>query len=252
MKVLCIAQQKGGVCKTTTALSLSAAWALEGSRVLMVDVDPQANLTRNIVDYERLEKDVSSVYAGKTSLASAVAATLVKGLFIVPARTSLNRVENLERSLSTYTTLRREIPKLEGSFDFVVIDTPPSLGLFTVSALLAASHILVPVQPTFFCQEGLGDLNQTIVEARENNSGLVSVRYFMTLFDKRTIISQDIAKLLRDKLGSSLFSTTIRRNIAIEESQYAQRTIFDYAPKSTGAEDYRALAKEVELWLASS
>ena len=169
----------------------------------------------------------------------------------MPARTSLNRVENLERSLSTYTTLRREIPKLAKDFDLIVIDTPPSLGLFTVSALLAASHVLVPVQPTFFCQEGLGDLNQTIVEARENNAALVSVRYFMTLFDKRTVISQDIAKLLRDKLGASLFTTTIRRNIAIEESQYAQRTIFDYAPKSTGAEDYRALAKEAAAWLES-
>ena len=218
----------------------------------MVDVDPQANLTRNILDYERLATDISSVYAGKASLREAIASTAEKGLSIVPARTSLNRVENLERSLSTYMTLRREIPRLsEDVFDFVVIDTPPSLGLFTVSALLAASHVLVPVQPTFFCQEGLGDLNQTIVEARENNSALVSVRYFMTLFDKRTIISQDIAKLLREKLGASLFSTTIRRNIAIEESQYAQRTIFDYAPKSTGAEDYRALAEEATAWLAS-
>ena len=251
MKVLCIAQQKGGVCKTTTALSLSAAWALTGSRVLMVDVDPQANLTRNIVDYEKLAKDISSVYAGKASLRDTIAPTAAPGLFIVPARTSLNRVENLERSLSTYTTLRREIPKLSKDFDLIVIDTPPSLGLFTVSSLLAASHVLVPVQPTFFCQEGLGDLNQTIVEARENNAGLVSVRYFMTLFDKRTIISQDIARLLEEKLGASLFATTIRRNIAIEESQYAQRTIFDYAPKSTGAEDYRALAKEVTAWLES-
>lgn len=251
MKVLCVAQQKGGVCKTTTALSLSAAWARAGSRVLMVDVDPQANLTRNILDYERLATDISAVYAGKASLREAIASTAEEGLSIVPARTSLNRVENLERSLSTYMTLRKEIPKLEDVFDFVVIDTPPSLGLFTVSALLASSHVLVPVQPTFFCQEGLGDLNQTIVEARENNSALVSVRYFMTLFDKRTIISQDIAKLLREKLGASLFSTTIRRNIAIEESQYAQRTIFDYAPKSTGAEDYRALAEEATAWLAS-
>ena len=121
-----------------------------------------------------------------------------------------------------------------------------------MSALLAASHVLVPVQPTFFCQEGLGDLNQSIVEARENNAGLVSVRYFMTLFDRRTIISQEIAGLLRDKLGSSLFATTIRRSIAVEESQYAQKTIFDYAPKSTGAEDYRALAEEVAAWLESS
>jgi chromosome partitioning protein len=161
-------------------------------------------------------------------------------------------VENLERSLSTYTVLRREIPKLEGEFDRVIIDTPPSLGLFTVSALLAASHVLVPVQPTFFCQEGLGDLNQSIVEARENNAGLVSVRYFMALFDKRTIISQEIASLLREKLGSSLFSTTIRRSVAVEESQYAQRTIFDYAPKSTGSEDYGALAKEVAAWLENS
>jgi chromosome partitioning protein len=252
MKVLCIAQQKGGVCKTTTALSLSAAWALEGERVLMLDVDPQANLTRNILDYESLKADVSAVYQGKASLKDAIAKTSTAGLFIVPARTALNRVENLERSLSTYTVLRRELPKLAGDFDLAVIDTPPSLGLFTVSALLASSHVLVPVQPTFFCQEGLGDLNQTIVEARENNASLASVRYFMTLFDRRTVISQEIAGLLRDKLGASLFSAMIRKNISIEESQYAQKTIFDYAPKSTGAEDYRALAKEVAAWLASS
>jgi chromosome partitioning protein len=251
MKVLCIAQQKGGVCKTTTALSLSAAWASEGMRVLMIDVDPQANLTRNILDYENLKSDVSAVYAGKVPLKEAIAQTATKGLSIVPAKTSLNRVENLERSLSTYTVLRRQLPKLAGSFDRVVIDTPPSLGLFTVSALLAASHVLVPVQPTFFCQEGLGDLNQTIIEARENNASLASVRYFMTLFDRRTVISQEIAQLLRDKLGASLFGTTIRKNISIEESQYAQKTIFDYAPKSTGAEDYRALAKEVAAWLES-
>ena len=252
MKVLCIAQQKGGVCKTTTALSLAASWALGGSRILVIDVDPQANLTRNILNYEELATDVSSVYAGRASLKEAIAATSTKGLFIVPARTSLNRVENLERSLSTYTVLRREIPKLVGEFDRVIIDTPPSLGLFTVSALLAASHVLVPVQPTFFCQEGLGDLNQSIVEARENNAGLVSVRYFMALFDKRTIISQEIAGLLREKLGSSLFSTTIRRSVAVEESQYAQRTIFDYAPRSTGSDDYSALAKEVAAWLESN
>ncbi len=252
MKVLCIAQQKGGVCKTTTALSLSAAWALGGKRILMVDVDPQANLTRNIVDYESLVLDVSSIYAGKAKLGDAIAETGVKDLFLVPARTALNRVENLERSLSTYNTLRRELPKMAGDFDLVVIDTPPSLGLFTVSALLASTHVLVPVQPTFFCQEGLGDLNQTIVEARENNAALASVRFFMTLFDKRTVISQELAQTLRERLGKSLFATAIRRNVAIEESQYAQKTIFEYAPKSAGAEDYAALAKEVGTWLESA
>ena len=252
MKVLCIAQQKGGVCKTTTALSLSAAWALGGRRVLMVDVDPQANLTRNILDYESLGSDISQIYAGKLHLADAVTPTGSKNLFLVPARTALNRVENLERSLSAYTTLRREIPKLGEDYDYVVLDTPPSLGLFTVSALLAATHVLVPVQPTFFCQEGLGDLNQTIVEARENNASLVSVRYFMTLFDKRTVISQELAGLLRARLGKSLFSAMIRKNIAVEESQYSQKTIFYYAPKSPGAEDYRILAKEVAAWLENA
>jgi chromosome partitioning protein len=252
MKVLCIAQQKGGVCKTTTALSLSAAWALEGRRVLMIDVDPQANLTRNIVDYEGLGPDLSEVYAGRSTLERTIAPTATEGLFIAPARTSLARVENLERTLSTYTALRRELPKVDGEYDIAVIDTPPSLGLFTVSALLASTHALVPVQPTFFCQEGLGDLNRTVVEARENNAALVSVRYFMTLFDRRTVISQEITELLRAKLGTSLFSATIRKNVAIEESQYAQKTIFEYAPRSTGAEDYRALAKEVAAWLESA
>jgi chromosome partitioning protein len=251
MNVLCIAQQKGGVCKTTTALSLAAAWALEGRRVLMVDVDPQANLTRNILDYESLGSDLSEVYSGASSLADIIIPTSTTGLFIAPARTTLARIENIERKLSTYTALRRELSKLDG-YDTAVIDTPPSLGLFTVSALLAATHVLVPVQPTFFCQEGLGDLNRTIVEARENNPDLASVRYFMTLFDKRTVISQEIARLLRDKLGASLFATSIRKNIAVEESQYAQKTIFEYAPKSTGAEDYRALAKEVTAWLESA
>jgi chromosome partitioning protein len=252
MKVLCVAQQKGGVCKTTATLSLAAAWALGGSRVLMIDADPQANLTRNILDYESLSSDVSSVYSGKLALSKVVVPTATEGLFIAPARTALNRVENLERSLSTYMALRREMPKLDGGFDRVLIDTPPSLGLFTVSALLAASHVLVPVQPTFFCQEGLDDLNQSIVEARESNAGLASVRYFMTLFDRRTVISQEIALLLRDRLGDSLLPTTIRKSVAIEESQYAQKTIFEYAPRSTGADDYRALAKEVAEWLESS
>jgi chromosome partitioning protein len=251
MKVLCIAQQKGGVCKTTTALSLSAAWALDGRRVLMIDVDPQANLTRNIVEYEKLKSDISMLYAGKKKLSGIIVPTSSPCLFLAPARTSLSRVENLERTLSTYNTLKREIPKVEKDYDFVVIDTPPSLGIFTVSALIAATHVLVPVQPTFFCQEGLGDLNQTIVEARESNSSLASVRYFMTLFDKRTVISQEIAQLLRDRLGKSLFSTAIRRNVAVEESQYAQKTIFEYAPKSPGADDFRALAREVAAWLES-
>jgi len=252
MRVLCIAQQKGGVCKTTTALSLSAAWAGSGRRVLMIDVDPQANLTRNILDYENLGGDLSEVYLGSASLADIVVPTSTGGLFIAPARTSLARVENMERKLSTYTALRRELPKLDGSFDLAVIDTPPSLGLFTVSALLAATHVLVPVQPTFFCQEGLGDLNRTIVEAREDNQGLLSVRYFMTLFDRRTVISQEIADLIREKLGPSLFAASIRKNVAVEESQYAQKTIFEYAPRSTGAEDYRALSKEVAAWLESA
>jgi len=252
MRVLCVAQQKGGVCKTTATLSLAAEWAMEGSRVLVVDADPQANLTRNILDYERVGADLSSVYAGRIGLGEAIVSTSTANLSIAPARTALSRVENLERSLSTYTVLRRELPKLEGSFDLAVIDTPPSLGLFTVSALLAASHVLVPVQPTFFCQEGLDDLNRSIVEARESNPGLVSVRYFMTLFDKRTVISQEILGLLRGKLGGSLFSTTIRKSVAIEESQYAQKTIYEYAPRSTGAEDYRGLAKEVAAWLENS
>lgn len=251
MKILCIAQQKGGVCKTTTALSLAAAWALAGRRVLMLDVDPQANLTRNILDYESLGSDLSEVYSGGCALADIVVPTSTAGLFIAPARTSLARIENIERKLSTYTVLRRELPKLE-NYDIAVIDTPPSLGLFTVSALLAATHVLVPVQPTFFCQEGLGDLNRTIVEAREDNPDLVSVRYFMTLFDRRTVISQEIAELIRNKLGSSLFATSIRKNVAVEESQYAQKTIFEYAPKSTGAEDYRALAEEVSRWLENA
>ena len=251
-KILCIAQQKGGVCKTTSVLSLSAAWALKGKKVLMLDTDPQANLTRNILDYETIEKDISLLYRGQESVEKLIRGTPYENLYIIPTRTALNRVENLERSLSTFNALKKNLPEVNETFRYTVIDTPPSLGLFTISALLAATHVLVPVQPTFFCQEGLGDLNETIKEARESNPGLKSVRYFITLYDKRTIISQDLSDTLRKQLGKMVFKTIVHRNIAVEESQYAQKTIFDYSPRSRGAADFKALAKEVEVWLENA
>ncbi len=251
-KILCIAQQKGGVCKTTSVLSLSAAWALKGKKVLMLDTDPQANLTRNILDYETIEKDISLLYRGQEVVDKLIRETPYENLYIIPTRTALNRVENLERSLSTFNALKKNLPEVSETFRYTVIDTPPSLGLFTISALLAATHVLVPVQPTFFCQEGLGDLNETIKEARESNPGLKSVRYFITLYDKRTIISQDLSATLRKQLGKMVFNTIVHRNIAVEESQYAQKTIFDYSPRSRGAADFKALAKEVEVWLENA
>ncbi|NOY08818.1 MAG: ParA family protein [Spirochaetes bacterium] len=251
-KILCIAQQKGGVCKTTSVLSLSAAWALRGKKVLMLDTDPQANLTRNILDYETIEKDISLLYRGQESIDKLIRGTPYENLYIIPTRTALNRVENLERSLSTFTALKKNLPEVNETFPYIIIDTPPSLGLFTISALLAATHVLVPVQPTFFCQEGLGDLNETIKEARESNPGLKSVRYFITLYDKRTVISQDLSDTLRKQLGKMVFKTIVHRNIAVEESQYAQKTIFDYSPRSRGAADFKALAKEVEVWLENA
>ncbi len=251
-KILCVAQQKGGVCKTTSVLSLSAAWAMEGKKVLMLDTDPQANLTRNILDYEKVKKDISLLYRGEADIKKLITKTPYDNLYIIPTRTKLNRVENLERTLSTFNTLRKNIPLIAKRYRYIVIDTPPSLGLFTISALLAATHVLVPVQPTFFCQEGLGDLNETIRDARESNPNLKSVRYFITLYDRRTIISQDLAAVLRQQLGDKVFKTVIHKNIAVEESQYAQKTIFDYAPKSRGANDFKALAKEVEEWLENA
>jgi chromosome partitioning protein len=158
----------------------------------------------------------------------------------------------MERSLKSFMALKKDIPSVADKYDLIVIDTPPSLGLFTVSALLAATHALVPVQPSFFCQEGLGDLNSTISLARESNPGLVSVRYFITFYDKRTVLNQELVGLLERSLGEQLLHTRIRKNIAIEESQYAQKTIFDYAPRSTGAADYRSLADEVWAWLGKT
>ena len=251
-RILCVAQQKGGVCKTTSVLSISSAWALKGEKVLMLDTDPQANLTRNIIDYEKIEDDISSLYRGKKNIKDLVLKTTYKNLYIIPTRTALNRVENLERTLSTFNRLKNTLPEIAKDYSCVLIDTPPSLGLFTISALLAATHVLVPVQPTFFCQEGLGDLNESITEARENSASIKSVRYFITLFDKRTVINQELANTLRKQLGNNVFKTVIRKNIAIEESQYAQKTIFDYAPRCRGALDFKELSEEVWEWLEKS
>ncbi len=248
-KILCIAQQKGGVCKTTATLSISAALAIMGEKVLMLDTDPQANLTRNIIDYNSIKNDITSLYKNSISIKELVTPTPYENLFIIPSKPSLSGVENMERKLSTYNALKKSIPEIGDKFKYIIIDTPPSLGLFTVSALLAATHVLVPVQPAFFCQEGLGDLNVTIKEARENNNNLLSVRFFITLYDRRTIIGQDLVKLLRSQLKNQIFDTHINKNIAIEESQYAQKTIFDYDSNSRGARDFMNLSKEVRKWL---
>lgn len=247
--MVCVAQQKGGVCKTTAVISLSAALALAGHKVLAIDLDPQANLTRGLLDYEALGKDMSMLYSAQAKLVEICQKTAYPNLFLAPTRTGLSKAESVERSLSSFNAIRRELPYMRESFQVVLIDTPPSLGLFTVSALLAASHVLVPVQPTFFCQEGLGDLNATVAMARETNQDLRSVRYFLSLYDKRTVLSQDLVSIIRKNLGEALFESVIRRNVAIEESQYAQKTIFDYAPASSGAMDYQRLAKEVLAWL---
>jgi chromosome partitioning protein len=217
----------------------------------MLDTDPQANLTRNILDYQAIQRDISTLYKGG-DVSEVIVPTPYPNLSIAPSRTSLNRVEHLERTLSTFHALKKALPAVASRFDYIMIDTPPSLGIFTISALLAATHVLVPVQPTFFCQEGLGDLNETIREARESNPGLSSVRYFITLFDRRTVIGQELAQSMRRQLGKQVFSTIIHRNVAIEESQYAQKTIFDYAPRSRGAQEFRELAREVKKWLAKN
>ena len=251
-KIICVAQQKGGVCKTTATLSISSALSMMGKKVLMIDIDPQCNLTRNILDYSTVKKSVLELYQGSEEIGTLITRTQYENLFIIPAKTSLSRIDNIERTLSSFNAMKNNVMKIKDGFDFIFYDTPPSLGIFTVSALIACEYVLVPVQPTFFCQEGLADLHTTIKQARENNENLKSVRYFITLFDKRTVINQELASQMKNDLKDKVFTTIINRSVAIEESQYAQKTIYDYSPKSQGAIDFEKLSKEIYQWLENN
>ncbi|MGB9886095.1 MAG: ParA family protein [Moorellales bacterium] len=247
-RVIAIANQKGGVAKTTTAVNLGASLALAGERVLVVDLDPQGNASSGLgVERRRLRRCVYDVLLGEARLEDVVVATELPGLEVAPATVRLAGAEIELVSLEERERrLAAALVDLRQRYTFVLIDCPPSLGLLTINALTAADRVLIPIQCEYYALEGLGQLMQTIsLVQRRLNPTLELEGVVLTMFDGRTNLSIQVVEEVKKFFRNKVFRTVIPRNVRLSEAPSHGKPVVLYEPRSRGAEVYRELAEEV-------
>jgi chromosome partitioning protein len=249
VRIIAIANQKGGVGKTTTALSLAASLAERNHRVLLVDFDPQANATTGLgLNAAELASNIYTCLLSDDPIENTIQPTHEHNLSLVPSSINLAGAElELAGMDRREYVLQSRLASLDGSWDYVIIDSPPSLGLLTLNTLTAAHEVIVPIQSEYYALEGLTHLLRTISLVKQRlNPGLALLGILVTMFDKRTILSGQVKDELVKHFGDTVFTAVIPRSIRMSEAPSYGKTILEYDTLSTGAEAYRQLAKEVE------
>ena len=241
MRTISFANNKGGVGKTTSVLNIGAGLARSGKRVLLIDLDPQMNLSQGL----GVRTSDRSVYDAMSGRCRLTPVQVSENLFLVPSSPDLTRVESeFITRIGGQVRLRKLLSEVEG-FDVCLIDCPPSLGLLTTNSFSCSDDVIVPLTPQFFSVQGIVKLNETIEEVRETlNPNLKLSGILLTLFNRQKLVHRDIASSIEEMFGEVLFRTRIRSSVAIEEAPHQGLDIFRYSPNSNGAKDYQGVVEE--------
>lgn len=247
--IIAIANQKGGVGKTTSAINLSAALAFMGKNTLLVDTDPQAHSSFSVVrkphEHEKSIYDV--LINNEKNIEDVIMDSTIPGLKVVISKIAMAKLETtLIGEIDGHYRLKDNLEAIKKKFDFILIDTPPNLGLITLNSLVAADQIIIPIQSSFLCLEGTDDLLETINKVRKvANPNLQVLGVLITLHDKRTNISKDVVERIKNVFEKKVFRTVISKSVKLEESPAYKESIFTFAPNSVGAIQYQKVAEEI-------
>ncbi|HHT62700.1 MAG: ParA family protein [Bacillota bacterium] len=247
-KVISITNQKGGVAKTTTAVNVAAFMAIEGKKILLIDIDPQGNASSGLgINRQETEHCIYDVLINGVSLEAVTHDTELENLKIVPATIQLAGAEiELVSAISRESKLKKALKDVKELYDYIIIDCPPSLGLLTLNALTAADSLLIPIQCEYYALEGLGQLMNTYELVRKHlNPALEIEGVLLTMFDARTNLAIQVVDEVKNYFKGKVFSTIIPRNVRLSEAPSHGKPVSLYDPKSRGAEVYHELAKEV-------